>query len=50
MDGDENKESVTVVTPNKGVFGNPTFQIGQEVDSFCSNILEGTHMGLVDVL
>jgi hypothetical protein len=50
MEGDKDKKSAIAVTPNKGVFANPMLQIGQKVDSFCSNTLEGTHVGLVDVL
>jgi len=26
-----------MATPSKGVFGNPPPQIGQEIDSLCSN-------------
>jgi hypothetical protein len=40
---------MTIVTASRGVFGNPPPPIGQEIDSFCSNTLQKTCVGLVVV-
>jgi hypothetical protein len=38
-----------MATPSGDVFGNPPPQIGQEIDSICSNTPQKTHVGLVVV-
>jgi hypothetical protein len=38
-----------VVAPNISVYGNTMFQNWQGINSFHSNLVEGTHMGVVNV-